>query len=81
MSGPLFTGEWFRIRSGEHEGRWHLGGWQKTAVRVLDGGDENGWLGLWICPRCNAVVFDAGQHTIRDSRRPRRSAKAGRSNS
>jgi hypothetical protein len=43
-------GEWFVIRSGDHEGEWHLSGWQLSA---LDGGRG---LGYANCPVCYAMV-------------------------
>lgn len=59
-------GEWFRILSGEHEGRWHLCGWKKTAIKVLDGGDSHGWLALSACPRCSAIVIADDRHPYGD---------------
>lgn len=60
-------GQWFRIQSGPNEGRWHLAGWQKTAIEVLDGGDKNGWLALSVCPRCRALVIADVHHPYGDN--------------
>lgn len=61
MSQPtvrsLFETQWFRIPSGEHEGRWHLSGWMKTALHVLDNDGQPMYIAVSICPRCRAVVF------------------------
>lgn len=61
MSEPtvrsLFETRWFRIPSGEHEGRWHLSGWMKTALNVLDASSQPMYIAVSICPRCRAVVF------------------------
>jgi hypothetical protein len=59
-------GDWFRILRGEHEGRWHLCGWAKTAIQVLDGGDRYGWLALSVCPRCFALVISDDRHVYGD---------------
>jgi hypothetical protein len=28
-----------------------------SAMRLVDGGDRNGWLSYAICPRCSAMVL------------------------
>lgn len=62
------SGEWFRIRSGDHEGRWHLRGWMKTAIRgVPTGPRDDGWLSLSVCPRCYAVVIADDAHAFGDN--------------
>lgn len=52
------VGEWFRILSGEHQGRWHMVGWMGHAVKTESlGVNHTGWLGFAICPRCHAMVI------------------------
>lgn len=55
----MSIGEWFRIESGEHEGRWHLAGWMGDARHTMPTlpGEESGWLAWENCPRCGAMVF------------------------
>lgn len=55
----MAAGEWFRIESGEHEGRWHLAGWMESARRTMPTlpGEETTWLAWGDCPRCGAMVF------------------------
>ena len=51
-------GEWFRILSGEHEGKWHLTGWMHHAIKTEPvGRNATGWLSIGICPRCHATVI------------------------
>lgn len=57
----MARGEWFRIPSGEHAGRWHLAGWFLHAIKgegfAVQGRElDNGWLSYGICPRCFAMV-------------------------
>jgi hypothetical protein len=56
------SGEWFRVLSGEHEGRWHLSGWMGHAILVGKAGRRLGevegwqWLAISVCPRCRATI-------------------------
>ena len=58
MTGPLFTGEWFVVPSGKHEGRAHMGGWQLSAKLVNDERETGGtaWWSIAHCPRCLAEI-------------------------
>lgn len=59
---------WFRIKSGEHEGRWHLRGWKLSAIRgVPTGPGDDGWLSLAICPLCYALVISDDKHAYGDN--------------
>jgi hypothetical protein len=61
------SGEWFRILSGEHEGRWHLAGWMLSArLGVSSGPRDDGWLGFGTCPRCYAMVLSEAQWAHED---------------
>jgi hypothetical protein len=51
-------GEWFTVRTGEHEGEWHLTGWKLDAIQTEQTSPRNnGWLSFGNCPRCHAVVI------------------------
>jgi hypothetical protein len=53
--------EWYRVPSGEHEGRWHLAGWLGHAILTLPAGHRDSpdgvWLSISVCPRCHATVI------------------------
>ena len=51
-------GEWFRILSGEDEGRLHMVGWVHGAIKAepAEVGDD-GWLCFAVCPVCHAMVL------------------------
>jgi hypothetical protein len=54
----LADGEWYRILSGEHEGRLHMTGWKLSAIKGESTGlRDDGWLSYAICPVCAAMVF------------------------
>jgi hypothetical protein len=65
---PLPDPQWFRIPSGEHEGRWHLSGWKLMAIKQGEDTDPRigPWLGVAVCPRCHALVLHDGSHAYGD---------------
>lgn len=65
--------QWFVIKTGPHAGRWHLAGWQMSAIKgedlTLRGGavdPTRGWLSYGHCPRCHAMVSADDQHAYGD---------------
>ena len=62
--GGLLNPGWFRIASGEHEGRLHISGWMGSAIKGESFSHRaDGWLGYSTCPICHAMV-------VTDARNP-----------
>ena len=55
---------WF-IRADDNQP--HFAGWMLTAIKCLPTGSRgnNGWVGLAVCPRCHAVVFQDDESVYR----------------
>lgn len=73
----MSAGEWFRMRSGDRIGQWHMAGWMLTAIKGEDlsipGGmtdRSGGWLSLAVCPRCHALVIADDKHVYGDQQWP-----------
>lgn len=60
------AGEWFRIPYGEHQGKWHLAGWQLSAIKGEPDRLSDGWLSYGCCPRCYAMVVADSKHPYGD---------------
>jgi hypothetical protein len=55
--GGLMNPGWFRVPSGEHEGRLHISGWRLSAIKGEGfGARDDGWLSYATCPICHVMV-------------------------
>jgi hypothetical protein len=63
LPGQVYGTQWFRIASGQHEGRLHLSGWHHSAIKGEDLSKRgDGWFAYASCPLCWAMVVADGKN-------------------